>query len=57
MEFINYSHIYKNIQMIFPFDHDCSCRWMADFLEKSILLDGLCGTFPSEKAKVKDECI
>ena len=27
---------------------------MTDFLEKSMLLDGLCGTFPSEKAKVKD---
>ena len=40
--------------MIFPFGHDCSCRWMTDFLEKSMLLDGLCGTFPSEKAKVKD---
>ena len=26
---------------------------MTDFLEKSMLLDGLCGTFPSEKAKVK----
>ena len=43
--------------MIFPFGHDCSCRWMTDFLEKSILLDGLCGTFPNEKAKVKVECI
>ena len=43
--------------MIFPFGHDCSCRWMTDFLEKSILLDGLCGTFPNEKAKVKDVCI
>ena len=42
--------------MIFPFGHDCSCRWMTDFLEKSILLDDLCGTFPNEKAKVKDEC-
>ena len=56
MEFINYSHI-KISKWFFPVAMNAFCRWMTDFLEKSILLDGLCGTFPSENAKVKDECI
>ena len=34
-----------------------SCRWMTDFLEKSILLEGLRGTFQNKKAKVKDDMV
>ena len=30
---------------------------MTDFLEKSILLEGLRGTFPNKKAKVKDDMV
>ena len=41
--------------MLFSFD--CSCRWMTDFLEKSILLEGLRGTFQNKKAKVKDDMV
>ena len=39
------------------FYNDCSCRWMTDFLEKSILLEGLRGTFQNKKAKVKDDMV
>ena len=30
---------------------------MTDFLEKSILLEGLRGSFPNKKAKVKDDMV
>ena len=47
--------MWKHANVFFFFVYDFSCRWMTDFLEKSILLEGLRGTFPNKKAKVKDD--
>ena len=32
-----------------------SCQYMTDFREKSILLDGVSGTFSNANAKVKED--
>ena len=49
--------MWKHANVFFFFLYDFSCRWMTDFLEKSILLEGLRGTFPNKKTKVKDDMV
>lgn len=45
----------KTSKCCFPFVCDCFCQCMTDFREKSILLEGVSGTFSNAKAEVKDD--
>ena len=50
MKFINYSHI-KTSKLFFPVAMNALCRWMTDFLEKSILFRWLVWDFPKWKGE------
>ena len=56
MEFINYRNI-KTSKWSSPFVHDCSCRWMTDFLKNSFRRGHVGLSQMKTEANVKDECI